>query len=173
MADEKQADAEEKSGGGFIGKVIIWGVIFLVGTGTGVGVAMFVLPAAPANAEADANALPKMDIPEPSDELDFIEFDEVTVNLDDPRMSRFFICKFQLQVTTDEKEAIQAIVDKKTVILKNWLISHLKDKKPEDVKGRLGHNTLRREIHDKFNSMLFTDGIERIQDVLIEDSKIQ
>ena len=59
------------------------------------------------------------------------------------------------------------------VVLKNWLIAHLREKKLEDVRGKLGHNTLRREIHDKFNEMLFTDGIERIQDVLFQDFKVQ
>ena len=175
MADAEEKDApEEKQGGGFIGKLIVWSVIFFGGIGTGVSVALFVLPSSEATSqEVDPNPIEKMDIPEPDDELEFIEFDEITANLDDPRYSRFLICKFQLQITAAEKDAIQTLVDKNGVILKNWLIAHLSERKPDDVMGKLGFNTLRREIHDKFNSLLFTDGIERIQDVLIEDLKVQ
>ncbi len=55
----------------------------------------------------------------------------------------------------------------------NWLIGHLRDKQLEDVRGKFGQNMLGREIHGKFNELLFTDGIERIQDVLFRDFKVQ
>ena len=103
----------------------------------------------------------------------FIDFDEVVVNLNDVRYSRYVTCTFSLQIAKSQELAIQKLVDEREVVLKNWLIAHLRDKKLEDVRGKLGHNTLRREIHDKFNEMLFTDGIERIVDVLFQDFKVQ
>ncbi len=175
MAEDKNQDQEqtEAKGGGFITTVIVWGLIFIVGAGTGVSVALFVFPSnatVGSEAEEDPN---RMDIPDAGGGLAFVEFDEVVANLSDPRYSRYLTCKFQLQVTLDNQEAIQKLVDAKNVLLKNWLIAHLRDKKLSDIDGKLGLNTLRREIHGEFNAMLFTDGIERIDDVLIEDLKIQ
>ncbi|QDT10257.1 flagellar basal body-associated FliL family protein [Stieleria marina] len=170
MAEETEEVAEKKSGG-MMPKLIIWGVVFFLGIGTGVAVVMFAAPAAEVETAKPVDN--QMDIPEADEKLAFVEFDEVVVNLNDARYSRYVTCNFSLQVANSQLIAIQALVDEQNAILKNWLIAHLRDKKLEDVKGKLGHNTLRREIHDKFNEMLFTDGVERIQDVLFQDFKVQ
>ena len=174
MADDNESGADDKKkSGGMLGKLIVWGVVFVMGAGTGVAVPMFILPSdskEESQAVVDEN---RMDIPEPDEELAFVDFDEVVINLNDDRYSRYLTCTFSLQIAASQQEAIQKLVDDKNVVLKNWLIAHLRDKKLEDVRGKLGHNLLRREIHDKFNEMLFTDGIERIQDVLFQDFKVQ
>ena len=173
MADEENPDGEEKKSGG-MGKLIVWGLVFVLGAGTGVATAMFVLPSP--EPDPDAGKVPlveKMDIPEPDDKPAFIEFDEVVVNLNDERYSRFVTCNFSVQVADSQKAAIEPMIEEQKAVLMNWLIAHLRDKQLEDVRGKLGHNTLRREIHDKFNETLFTDGIERIQDVLFQDFKVQ
>lgn len=174
MADENESGADEKQkSGGMLKKLIVWGAVFVMGAGTGVAVPMFILPSessSGATASVDEN---RMDIPEPDEKLAFIDFDEVVVNLNDDRYSRYLTCTFSLQIAASQQEAVQKLVDDQNVVLKNWLIAHLRDKKLEDVRGKLGHNLLRREVHDKFNEMLFTDGIERIQDVLFQDFKVQ
>ena len=173
MADDKDSGEGKKKSGGMLTKLIVWGLVFVMGTGTGIAVPMFILPS---DAQAVAQTKPdenRMDIPEPDEKIGFVEFDEVVVNLNDSRYSRYLTCTFSLQVAATQQEAIQKLVDDQGVVLKNWLIAHLRDKKLEDVRGKLGHNLLRREIHDKFNEMLFTDGIERIQDVLFQDFKVQ
>ena len=163
-------EAPAKKGG--MGKLIVWGVVFFMGIGTGVGVALFVLPEK--EIEASAPVIDNlMDIPEPDDKIAFIDFDEVVVNLNDARYSRYVSCTFSLQIALSQQIAIQQLVDDNEAVLINWLIAHLREKELEDVRGKLGHNTLRREIHDQFNQMLFTDGIERIQDVLFKDFKVQ
>lgn len=153
-------------------KLIVWGLVFVMGAGTGVAVPLLLLPSdsSAAGAAVDEN---RMDIPEPDDKVAFVEFDEVVVNLNDSRFSRYLTCTFSLQVAGSQQQAIDKLVEDQNVVLKNWLIAHLRDKKLEDVRGKLGQNLLRREIHDEFNKMLFTDGIERIQDVLFHDFKIQ
>ena len=171
MAEEENEVVEEKKSGGMLSKLIIWGVVFVLGIGTGAAVPMVAM--SPKDSEAAQPVDNQMDIPEPDDKLAFIEFDEVVVNLNDARYSRYVTCNFSLQVANSQLLAIQALVDEKNAILKNWLIAHLRDKKLDDVKGKLGHNTLRREIHDRFNELLFTDGVERIQDVLFQDFKVQ
>lgn len=171
---EVESPDEEKKSGGLVSKLLVWGVVFFLGIGTGVAVPMLVLPGKSQQASGSETDNPsKMDIPEPDDKAAFIEFDEVVVNLNDTRYSRYVTCTFSLQVANSQLEAIQLLVDEQNVVLKNWLIAHLREKKLEDVRGKLGHNTLRREIHDKFNELLFTDGIERIQDILFQDFKVQ
>ncbi|MDM4016769.1 flagellar basal body-associated FliL family protein [Roseiconus lacunae] len=173
MADENESGSDDKKKGGKLGKLIVWGLVFVMGAGTGVAVPLFVLPSNSTDASQPAPDENRMDIPEPDETLGFVDFDEVVVNLNDSRYSRYLTCTFSLQVSGTQKEAVQKLVDDNNVVLKNWLIAHLRDKKLEDVRGKLGHNLLRREIHDKFNEMLFTDGIERIQDVLFQDFKVQ
>ncbi|NND95830.1 MAG: hypothetical protein HKN47_00705, partial [Pirellulaceae bacterium] len=165
---------DPRKSGGLIGKLLVWGVVFALGAGTGVAVPIFVFPTnVNGGNTTSVSDVPRMDIPEPNDKPAFVEFKEVVVNLNDERYSRYVTCNFSLQIAESQLIAIQALVDDQEVVLRNWLIAHLRDKKLEDVRGKLGHNTLRREIHDKFNEMLFTDGIERIQDVLFQDFKVQ
>ena len=172
--EESQEKSNEKQSGGRAAKLMVWGIVFVLGIGTGVSVPLFVLPSqSNAASGSSASQIGKMDIPEPDDKTAFVDFDEVVVNLNDVRYSRYVTCTFSLQVANSQKNAIQLLVDDQSVVLKNWLIAHLRDKKLEDVRGKLGHNTLRREIHDRFNTILFTDGIERIQDVLFQDFKVQ
>lgn len=173
MADEKDSSSDGKKSGGMLSKLIVWGLVFVMGAGTGIAVPLFILPSDSSAASHSPELVNRMDIPEPDDKLGFVEFDEVVVNLNDSRYSRYLTCTFSLQVAASQQEAITKLVEDNNVVLKNWLIAHLRDKKLEDVRGKLGHNLLRREIHDKFNEMLFTDGIERIQDVLFQDFKVQ
>ena len=171
---EEETEQPAAQPGGLIPKLVIWGVVFVLGVGTGVSVPLLLMSpsASVANARGPSDSA-RMDIPEPDDQVAFIDFDEVVVNLNDVRYSRYVTCTFSLQIAKSQELAIQKLVDEREVVLKNWLIAHLRDKKLEDVRGKLGHNTLRREIHDKFNEMLFTDGIERIVDVLFQDFKVQ
>ncbi|MEL6108161.1 MAG: flagellar basal body-associated FliL family protein [Planctomycetota bacterium] len=177
MADAKEDESKDaKKSGGMLPKLIIWGVVFVVGVGSGAVVPMMMMPAPDGEAAEPLNypeTFTPMDIPEADENLAYISFDEVVVNLNDVRYSRYVTCEFSLQIAKSQEAAIQKLVDDNKDPLINWLIAHLRDKKLEDVRGKLGHNALRREIHDKFNEMLFTDGIERIQDVLFRDFKVQ
>lgn len=174
MADNEETQEEEKKSGGFVVKLVVWLVIFVLGAGSGAAVPLFLLPQKTAEARPSPYpSLPTMDIPEAGEETVFIDFDEVAANLNDSRYSRFVACTFSVQVAKTQQMAIEKIIEEKQVVLINWLIAHLREKKLEDVRGKLGHNTMRREIHDKFNEILFEDGIERIQDVYFKDFKVQ
>lgn len=172
MADEEpEGDDAASAKPGMVAKLGVWGIVFALGIGTGTAVSMFVLPQS--TEPAPMPTVERMAIPEPDEKIAFIDFDEVVVNLDDQRFSRYITCTFSLQIANSQLVAIQALVDEQEAKLVNWMIAHLRDKKLEDVRGKLGHNTLRREIHDAFNQILFTDGVERIQDVLFRDFKVQ
>ena len=174
MADENESGADDETKkSGILGKLFVWGIVFVLGAGTGIAVPLFILPSDSSAASGYSQDDDRMDIPDANEKLAFVDFDEVVVNLNDSRYSRYLTCTFSLQIAESQQEAIEKLIDENKVVLKNWLIAHLRDKKLEDVQGKLGHNLLRREIHDRFNEMLLTEGIERIQDVLFQDFKIQ
>lgn len=176
MAEETEApEAEEEKKPGMMGKLIVWVVIFVMGAGAGAAVPLLTGSGDAADNTTNPATLgiELMDFPEPGEEISFIEFDEVVANLNDPRASRFVTCTLSLQIAKTHEEAMTKLVEEKGALLKNWLIAHLRDKELEEVRGKYGHNMLRREIHGEFNHLLFTDGIERIQDVLFRDFKIQ
>ncbi|MEM7454608.1 MAG: flagellar basal body-associated FliL family protein [Planctomycetota bacterium] len=176
MAEENnEAEApEEKKKSGLVGKLGVWGAIFVLGAGTGAAVPILTSTASGDDQRVvDVHGRELMDLPEAGEEVSFIEFDEVVLNLNDPRYSRYLSCSFSLQVATTQEAAITQLVDEKKVVLKNWLVSHIGDKTLDQVRGTFGQSMLRREINSKFNELLFTDGIERIQSVLFSDFKVQ
>lgn len=107
------------------------------------------------------------------DNPEFIPFGEVVVNLDDGRLNRYLRLNVTLQVHADHVQEVTDLIEKRRVVLKNWLLSHLSDKDMEQIRGAVGQNRLRREIRDQFNTVLFPDGYDRIHDVLFEEFNVQ
>lgn len=173
MSDNDAPEEGEAKKPGMMGKLIVWGVVFVMGAGAGAAVPLLTGGTPDEAAAFEDPFVEKMDIPEPDDEFAYIDYDDVTANLKDPRASRYVNVTVALKVAKSQEAAITKLVEDNDAILKNWLLSHLRDKKLEEVAGKFGHNMLRREIHGEFNKLLFTDGIERIQDVLLKDFKIQ
>lgn len=172
MSENETPEEGEPAKPGLVGKLIVWVVIFAIGAGAGAAVPLLT-GGDPEEAVAEEPIVDKMDIPDPDDKFAFVDFDSVTANLNDPRASRYVEVTVTLKVAKSQEAAITTLVEENEAVLKNWLLSHLRDKKMEDVAGKFGHNMIRREIHGEFNKLLFTDGIERIQDVLLKDFKIQ
>lgn len=105
--------------------------------------------------------------------IEFISFGEVTVNLDEGRMNRYLRLKMSLQIEKHEKELVDARLKIQDLVLRNWLLSHLSDKTLDQIRGKAGQNMLRREIRNHFNTSLFPDGYDRIQDILFEEFNVQ
>ena len=175
MAEEDLTAETQKKSGSKVG-ILFWLLVAVIAIGGGFATPIVI---AKLSRETDkshsgdgANSA-TMAVPDPNAKSAYIDFDEVVVNLNDPRFSRFLKVSFSLQVAELQKTEIEALVTQNKAILTNWLIAHIADKKIEDVRGKFGHNRLRREIHDVFNSMLFKDGIERIQDVLLKELNVQ
>ena len=103
----------------------------------------------------------------------FITFDETVVNLNSDRLNRYLRIGITLQIQADEEEFVTEQLEMKKAILRSWLISYLADVSMEDIRGAAGQNRLRREIQDHFNSTLFEDGYDRIQDILFEEFNVQ
>lgn len=170
MADEAQ-EPEEGASGKKKGGMLIMIVVVLLAIGGGV---MTPFVVAKVTAPGDPNkVVDKMDVPDPEEEIEFIPFDEVTVNLSENRFSRYLRMNFSLQVAKSQRVEIEAKVKAKTAIFKNWMQIHIAELSTEDLKGTSGRNRVRREMSDFFNKVLFDDGIERIQDVLFDEFHVQ
>jgi flagellar protein FliL len=152
-------------------------VVGALAVGGGVGTPLLISKLSGDEAETTAHArvtkIAGIEMPEPGSKTTFIDFEEVVVNLNESRFNRYLKLGFSLQIASTQKSAIETLIKQKQVVLKNWLISHIADKSLEDVGSKIGHNRLRREIHDQFNLVLFDDGVERVQDVLFKEFNIQ
>jgi len=168
--DDKNADA--KAGGGKLG----WIITALVAGGLGAGIP-YVLPPGlqPGHsASAAAEHTPETHAATAEEKKPaYIEFGEIVVNLSSGRISRFIKLRITLQVKEKERDEIKALMSANEAVLRNWLISYLSDQTVEGVQGRIGQNRIRREIRDEFNTVLFPDGYDRIDDILFQEFAIQ
>lgn len=171
-ADDKQANATKHGGGGKLG----WIVTAVVAGALGAGVP-YVLPAnlQPGHGATTAHDAKEDTPPSPAVEAKpaYIEFGDIVVNLAEGRISRFIKLSITLQVKEKERETVNTAVQAHQAVLRNWLISYLSDQTIESVQGRIGQNRLRREIRDQFNTVLFPDGYDRIDDILFQEFAIQ
>ena len=164
---EDEPDPDEKSKGG--GGLILTLVVFVCAIGAGLALPLVVSQLNASGPPPDEVAMATPDLEE---DVEFIPFDEVTVNLDEARFSRFLSLTFSLQVAKSQRAEIEQMVEAKKLIFKNWIQIHLAEKGVEDLKG-FGRNQIRRELQDFFNKVLFDDGIERIQDILFDKFHVQ
>ncbi len=169
---ETQADAaapEKRS-------LIPWIVVGVISAGLGGAVPMF-LPSQ--TAEVEEKPKPAFELPTPENTI-FIPFadpdvkgDELVVNLNEGNLTRYLRIVIELQIPKDAELEIKEKLKENRVLLRSWLISKISDKDLESVRGAAGQNRLRREIQDQFNSVLFTDGYDRIYDVLFYEFAVQ
>ena len=171
MSENETDQVESSKKSGSMVKALIWLVVILVAIGGGVATPFVIAQLATTSAAAPEQE--EIAEPEADEEAEFIEFGEVTVNLDEARFSRYLRINFSLQVAKSQKEEIKKLVDDKKIIFENWIQVHLADKTTEDLVGKFGRNRVRREMLDFFNEYLFDDGIERIQDVLFKEFHVQ
>ena len=103
----------------------------------------------------------------------FLPFGRMVVNLNEPMLIKFLSIEISVQTDAKYENEVKAALEARRPILTTWLTGHLADKSMEDVRGKLGVNRLRREIQDNFNSLLFKDGHERVQDIMFEEFHVQ
>lgn len=103
----------------------------------------------------------------------FVPFGRIVTNLNEPTLTKYLSMELTVQTDGANEEEVKHAIETRKPILSTWLTSHLADKTLEDIRGKVGVNRLRREIQDNFNSLLFTDGRERVLDVLFEEFHVQ
>ena len=169
MADEEKKEGDDEKKSGSLGKILIWLVVVSISIGGGFATPLVIAKLSqPAEKTEDGPA-----VPDPDEEVDYIDFDEVVVNLGDSRFSRYLKLKFSLEVPKSQKAEIETLIETKKAVLMNRIISHISEIKIDDLKGAFGQNRLRREMHDYFNEILFKDGIERIRNILFREFHVQ
>ncbi|MEK6257823.1 MAG: flagellar basal body-associated FliL family protein [Planctomycetota bacterium] len=108
-----------------------------------------------------------------SDGPSFVPFGRIVTNLNEQTLTKYLSLEITLQTDAAHEVELNEAIETRKPILSTWLTSHLADKTLEDIRGKVGVNRLRREIQDNFNSLLFTDGHERVLDVLFEEFHVQ
>jgi flagellar basal body-associated protein FliL len=165
MADEQEQTTDEapaKSGG--MRGLIIYSMIAIIAAAGGFAVPMM-FPQLVSGQPAEENAGPPKTV--------YVPFGETVVNLNEDKLNRYLSVKIDLQVNETDQQLVTELVEKEKPRLKNWLLSQLSELGMEDIRGAAGQNRLRREIHDRFNDMLFVDELDRINDVLFQDFRVQ
>ena len=173
MADDTdtQADEEQQDEGRQGPGKIVWAAFGLLTMAGGFAVPYFLQ--ADGQVEAEQTTSHDSDDGEMLKDIAFVPFGEVTVNLDEGRLNRYLRVSITLQIDKSDEESITKLLERRKAMLRNWLLSHLSDKAMDDVRGASGQNRLRREIADHFNTTLFSDGYDRIHDVLFEEFNVQ
>ena len=168
MADENETQEpteESPSGGHALRNMLIYAFIAILAGGGG-----FAVPLLFPNLVGGSTPVPGQQAPA---RVTFVPFGEIVVNLDEDRLNRYLRVSITLQLDEPFREEAEKLVEKNRAILKSWLLSYLSDKGMDEIRGAAGQNRLRREIQDKFNSVLYPDGVDRIQDILFEEFNVQ
>lgn len=168
MAEETPTENPEPEKKGGMKSLLVNLIVGAAAVGSGLGTPYLVSSfSAPVDPNAKKEKLEETGVPA------FVEFGEVTVNIDEPRLTRYLRLKISLQVDEADKDEVTKLVELHHMILKDWLNSFLASQQMESIRGATGQNRLRREIQDHFNSALFSDGYERIRGILFEEFNVQ
>ena len=111
--------------------------------------------------------------PSSSRQQAFIPFGDVVVNLAEDRLTRHLQARITLLANSADQELLEDSLESNRALLQNWLIGYLSDKSLDEVRGAAGVNRARRDIQDRFNSLLFADDSEKVRDVLFEEFTVR
>jgi len=102
-------------------------------------------------------------------QLQYKDFEPITVNLDEPRLARYIRATITVAVLPDDFDKVGTLIDDKMPVLRDWLTVYLASCTLDDVRGAANLNRIRREVLDAFNQQLWPDQKPRIQDVLFKE----
>jgi flagellar FliL protein len=163
-------EAEQKAAG-TKGVVVVAAVVVLVAVGFGLGAAYLLTrpassapPPAGSAASADSGAA----------DYEYVPFGTTVVNLAEGRLTRYLQVTLILKVSKSLAPAIRDRMTAEKAVFQHWLITHLSDKKLEDVEGAAAITRVKREIEDGFNAILAEGGKpDKIDAVLFEEFNVQ
>jgi len=165
MADEEETTEEAKPKNKMMG-LIMWVGVAVVAIGGG-----FATPFVLQKMESgESDEVTKVD---PNGPTALVDFGEVTVTLNEPRMDRYLRVAISLLIEKEIEAEFALALEEKTAILKSWLLGNLSQKTMADVRGAVGQNRLRREIRTHFNSVLYPDSPPLIREVLFLEFNVQ
>lgn len=107
------------------------------------------------------------------EEMVYLDFEPITVNLNEPRLGRYVRATLVLAMTVENSTVVMGVIEKRMPELKNWLTLYLSGCTLEKVRGPSNLNRIRREILDSFNQQLWPDQKPMISQVLFKEFAIQ
>jgi flagellar basal body-associated protein FliL len=103
----------------------------------------------------------------PEEDFHYVDFEPLTVNLDEPRLARYISVTLALAIPADQADAeTLKLIETKKRVLRDWLTSYFASCSLDDVRGAVNMGRMRREILDAFNQKLWPDQKPRINRVL-------
>ena len=124
--------------------------------------------AAPAEHGEQSNAAPAE-----HGDFAYIDFEPITVNLNEPRLGRYVRASITLEVRKENEKAVKKLIEGCQARLKNWLNVHVAGRTLDEVRGTKSLNQLAREIQDAFNEQLFPNQRPMIEGVFFKEIVIQ
>lgn len=174
--------ATPAGGGKFKPFLILCAGVVMLAVGAGYGTALFT-GSTTGPAQADAATTEAEPAPEPAapaatpgqspDDYVYYDFEPIVVNLDEPRLARYVRVSITLAITSSNKEATLALLDKRKPELKNWMTTFFAGCTLDSVRGAVNLNRLRREILDSLNQQLWPDQKPMVDHVLFKEFAVQ
>jgi len=134
------------------------------------------LSAGPRSAEAAADPPGQTDPNGVVDKYVYIELEPVVVNLDEHRLMRYVRASIVLELDATsprQLRAVQDLIERRRLVLKNRLTLFLAGRTPDDVRGDKALRHLERQILDDFNQQLWPDKKGKIHDVMFKEFAVQ
>jgi flagellar basal body-associated protein FliL len=169
--DQPALGGGEAGGGGGKLWLLILGGVALIGLVGGYGVGQIF--GGPADPEPDRSEKAEPSASGGGQELLYHDFDTITVNLNEPNLTRYIRATVTLAVTQENNQVVVAAVDKKRPELRSWLNVYLSGCTLEDVRGPKNLNRIRREILEAFNARLWPDSRPRIETIYLKEFAVQ
>jgi len=130
--------------------------------------------ASPAQAQAEQPAEPPPAEQTKTDQYyGYYDLDPITVNLNEPRLTRYIRATLTLVSYKKDYEQMVATIKEKLPEIQSFLIVYLSDCTFEEVRGAENLNRIRREIQDSLNNRLWPKGRPLIQRVDYKEWAVQ
>ena len=172
--DQQQDDDDARTGGKGLNRMVLLLGVMVLGAGAGFGAACMM--GAPEETLAEELAAEE---PPPAPKgregnYEYVDFKEVTVNLDTEKLARYLRVTLLLAIEdTKGKEEVKETIKKHLPELESRLRVYLAGKSLDDVRGKENQNKIIGEIYDNFNQYLWPNAKPMISHVLFKDFILQ
>lgn len=172
---EAQPEGKKKKAKGSMVPWIIMFAVVIISSGAGLGLS-FIFAVGSTEDVKDANSkITEEKTPTaPVDETKTWNYpmEDVIANLNDPSATRFVRVKLVLEFIGDQTTG-EALMAKKTPLLKSWLNIYFSGLELQDVNGDKNKRRIQLQILDEFNEKLFPGAQPMIKSVYFGDFQIQ
>ena len=114
------------------------------------------------------------DLTDDSEGLWYYELEPVVANLNEPSVTRYVSATLTFEMSSDlEEREGRAFLDEKKPIIINWLTIYLSGLGLDDIRGDRNLMTIKSQVRESLNEILFPDSKPQIKEVLIQKFPVQ